>query len=53
MSIDKINAPEGPQQPQPSPKPLIEERDIKAILYLGIRGEVFLPEESHKVDLEA
>ena len=33
--------------------PLIESRDIKAILYLGIRGEIALPEEKHKVDISA
>lgn len=33
--------------------PLIESRDIKAILYLGIRGNITLPEEKHKVDISA
>ena len=33
--------------------PLIDSRDIKAILYLGIRGKIYLPEEKHKVDTSA
>lgn len=32
---------------------LIEPRDIKAILYLGLRGEVVLPDDSRKVDILA
>jgi hypothetical protein len=38
----------------PSPPrdvPLIEEREIKAILYLGLRGDVSLPIEERKVDI--
>jgi hypothetical protein len=33
--------------------PLIEPKDIKAILYLGLRGEVSLPLEEHSVDIHA
>lgn len=33
--------------------PLIDARDIKAILYLGIRGEIALPIEKHEVDILA
>ena len=32
---------------------LIELKDIKAILYLGLRGEVALPIEDHEVDILA
>ncbi len=39
-----------PQKPQST---LIESRDIKAILYLGIRGEISLPIEKHEVDILA
>ena len=31
--------------------PLIEEHDIKAILYVGLRGEISLPIENRKVDI--
>ncbi len=31
--------------------PLIDERAIKMILYLGLRGEVSLPAEERKVDI--
>ena len=37
----------------PKELPLIDSRDIKAILYLGIRGKITLPEEKHKVDISA
>ena len=36
------------QKPQST---LIKSRDIKAILYLGIRGKISLPIEKHKVDI--
>ncbi|MCF7927535.1 MAG: hypothetical protein K9L68_00465 [Spirochaetales bacterium] len=29
---------------------LIEARDMKALLYVGIRGEISLPVEKHTVD---
>lgn len=32
---------------------LMEGDEIKAILYLGIKGEVFLPEPERRVDLLA
>jgi hypothetical protein len=54
MSIDPIRIPQ--IQPPKSPEreiPLIDARDIKAILYLGIRGEIALPIEKHKVDIIA
>lgn len=54
MSIDTIQMTQ--IQPPKSPErdiPMIDERDIKAILYLGIRGEVALPVEKHKVDILA
>lgn len=41
-------------QSQPVEEPqLIEARDIKAILYLGLRGEITLPLEDHEVDILA
>ena len=39
--------------PQPQQLPLIDPRDIKAILYMGLRGEIILPVENHKVDILA
>ena len=42
------------QTPPPTQElPLIEERDIKAILYMGLHGEIALPIENHKVDILA
>jgi hypothetical protein len=43
-----------PRMPQSEPA-LIEENEIKAILYLGIIGEVTLPvdKENHEVDILA
>ena len=32
---------------------LIDDKDIRAILYLGLRGHVTLPIESHEVDILA
>lgn len=40
------------QQPERQPQ-LIEAKDIKAILYLGLRGEITLPIEEHEVDILA
>ena len=43
-------------QPPKTPvreSPLIDAEDIKAILYLGIRGEIALPMEKRKVDILA
>ncbi len=54
MSIDTVQMPQ--IQPPKTPEreiPLIDAEDIKAILYLGIRGEITLPIENHKVDILA
>ncbi len=54
MSIDTVQLPQ--IQPPKSPErdiPLIDPEDIKAILYLGLRGEIALPIENHKVDILA
>jgi hypothetical protein len=54
MSVDTILKPY--VQPPKSPEremPLIDAKDIKAILYLGIRGEIALPVEKRKVDILA
>ena len=54
MSVDTIQFP--PIQPPKTPDreiPLIDAKDIKAILYLGIRGDIALPVEKHKVDILA
>jgi len=54
MSIDTVQLPQ--IQPPKTPEreiPLIDAEDIKAILYLGIRGEIALPIESHEVDILA
>lgn len=52
MSIDKVTVPPvgGPGQ-QKQDYPLIASEDIKAILYMGIRGEISLPIEEHDVDI--
>ena len=47
VQIPQIQAPKIPDQQLP----LIGAKDIKAILYLGIRGEIALPIENHKVDI--
>jgi hypothetical protein len=38
---------------QPTEPPVIEMKEIKAILYLGIRGDIALPMEEHEVDILA
>ena len=54
MSIDPVKTPPIPPPKPPAPeRPLIDARDIKAILYLGIRGEIALPIEKHEVDILA
>lgn len=57
MGIDKIeNTITSPPSSQQQPKvdsPLIDSDEIKAILYLGIRGEISLPIEKHDVDILA
>ena len=56
MSIDKVETvqiqiPSGKQPRQDLP--LIDAQEIKAILYLGLRGTVSLPIEKHEVDILA
>ncbi|MBN2509880.1 MAG: hypothetical protein JXB03_06370 [Spirochaetales bacterium] len=53
MKIETIASPSVRVSQNQKELPLIEGRDIKAILYLGIRGTVMLPEEKHKVDISA
>jgi len=50
--IDSINhlQPTSPRPIDIEPA-LIELKDIKAILYLALRGEVSLPVEEHEVDI--
>lgn len=54
MSIDPVMV-QQIQTPKPPQRdlPLIEPDEIKAILYLGIRGEIVLPLEKHEVDILA
>ncbi len=54
MSVDPIQIPTV-QLPKAPVRdiPLIDVKDIKAILYLGIRGDIALPMEKHKVDILA
>ena len=51
--VGQITQPIQPQMPvNPAAQPqLIEAQDIKAILYLGLRGDISLPIETHKVDI--
>ena len=49
IQIQQIQPPHSPDREAP----LIDAEDIKAILYLGIRGEIALPMEKHKVDILA
>lgn len=53
MSIDAVRAAEIQPPPKPAPREfaLIDAKDIRAILFLGIRGEVSVPVEDHKVDI--
>lgn len=57
MSIDKVEntmtSPPSAQQQSKSESALIDSDEIKAILYLGIRGEISLPIEKHDVDILA
>ena len=54
MNIEPVQIPQVQPPKSPGTEPtLIDAQDIKAILYLGIRGEIALPIESHKVDLLA
>jgi hypothetical protein len=52
--VAQVTAPIQQIHNSPPPKaPLIEERDIKAILYMGLRGDIALPIENRKVDIFA
>lgn len=52
--VAQVTAPAQQIHTPPSQKPtLIEEHDIKAILYVGLRGEIALPVENRKVDIFA
>jgi hypothetical protein len=52
--VEHISQPVQTVLPSPPKEvPLIEERDIKVILYLGLRGDVSLPIEERKVDIFA
>ena len=42
-----------PQHNSMRPQQLIEPKEIKAILYMGLRGEIALPVEKHQVDILA
>jgi len=66
MTIDQVGqvtpqqaAQAQPAQPLPVQQqaakdpPIINSNEIRAILYLGIRGKISLPVESHKVDVLA
>ena len=47
----QLTAPVPTQNRHIKTQPIIEPVDIKAILYLGLRGDVSLPEQEHKVDI--
>ncbi len=52
--VGQVTAPTQDIRISPPPKPpLIGEREIKAILYMGLRGEIALPIEERKVDILA
>lgn len=54
MNIATIHQQPTPQPPKPEfEHPVIDASAIKAILYLGIRGDIALPEERHQVDILA
>ena len=54
MSVNPVRTQQLPLTKMPKQEPpLIKARDIKAILYLGIRGEITLPIEKHEVDILA
>ena len=54
MSIEPTRASLAPTSPAiPDPPPLIKGDEIKAILYLGIKGEVILPTPERTVDIFA
>jgi hypothetical protein len=52
MSIEPVNtAPISPPRKSPTPLPVIDGDAIKAILYLGIMGDVKLPGPEKQVDI--
>ena len=55
MSIDQVGqtAIQAPPPQAEKNSPIIDSNEIKAILYLGIRGKISLPVEQHKVDVLA
>ncbi len=56
MSIEQVGQTAmQPLMPQVDGKnsPVIDSNEIKAILYLGIRGKISLPVNEHKVDVFA
>ena len=56
MNIDQVGQTVlQPPVPQVDGKssPVIDSNEIKAILYLGIRGKISLPVNDHKVDVFA
>ena len=57
MSVDNVGSIQThalkPQQMPVKEPSLIKLEDIKAILYLGLRGDISLPVENRKVDILA
>ena len=54
MSIEPLGyTPIPAPQPVSEPPTLIESDQIKAILYLGIKGEVILPDPERTIDILA
>ncbi|HOV62956.1 MAG TPA: hypothetical protein PLG43_03625 [Spirochaetia bacterium] len=54
MSIDKVSIQAKPSVEVPrKTMPLITPEDIKAILYLGLHGEISLPDPKRQVDIFA
>jgi hypothetical protein len=54
MSIDKVSVQTKPQADVPKKAaPLIAPEDVKAILYLGLKGEISLPAPKRQVDILA
>ncbi|MCK4542394.1 MAG: hypothetical protein KAU17_09180 [Spirochaetales bacterium] len=51
MQINGVNTGIHPIPSPPLEPNVISLEKIKAILYLGLRGEVFLPKPEHKVDI--
>lgn len=53
MSIDPINAHMQTPPTSTNPPALIRGEDIKAILYLGIKGDLNLPAPNRTIDILA